>query len=57
MIHSPTRGDSTPDLILTSIPDKIENVMGFDDNLSTDHKLVICDINLKIQRKPKARSQ
>ena len=53
MVHFLTRGENTLDLILTNIPDKIKNVMGFDDILSTDLKLISFDINLKIQRKPK----
>ena len=36
MVYFPTRGENTLDLILTNIPDKIENVMGFDDILSTE---------------------
>ena len=53
MVDFPTRFENTLDLILTNIPDKIENLKGFDDVLPTDHKLISFEINLKIERKPK----
>ena len=51
LVNFPTRGENTLDLSLTNIPDKIQNVAGFDDVLETDHKLINFEINLKIQRK------
>ena len=53
LVNFPTRGENTLDLILTNIPDKIQNVAGFDDVLETDHKLIHFEINLKLQRKPR----
>ena len=50
---SPTRGENTLDLILTNLPGKFENAMGFDDVLFTDHEPISVDINFKNQRKPK----
>ena len=55
LVNFPTRGDNTLDLILTNTPHKVSNVQGFDDILNTDHKLVSFNINLKIQKKPKAK--
>ena len=52
LVNFPTRGENTLDLILTNIPDKIQNVTGFDDVLESDHKLISFKINLNIQRKP-----
>jgi hypothetical protein len=37
LVDFPTRGENTLDLILTNIPNKIQNVTGFDDVLTTDH--------------------
>jgi endonuclease/exonuclease/phosphatase family metal-dependent hydrolase len=54
LVDFPTRGENTLDLILTNIPNKIQNVTGFDDVLTTDHKLISFEINLKIQSKPRA---
>ena len=48
-------GENTLDLILTNIPDKIQNVAGFDDVLESDHKLINFEINLKIQRNPRIK--
>ena len=55
LVNFPTRGDNILDLILTNTPNKVSNVQGFDDILNTDHKLVSFNINLKIQKKPKAK--
>ena len=55
LVNSPTRGDNILDLILTNTPNIVSNVQGFDDILDTDHKLVSFNINLKIQKKPKAK--
>ena len=54
LVDFPTRGENTLDLILTNTPNKIQNVTGFDDVLTTDHKLISFEINLKIQSKPRA---
>ena len=43
------------DLVLTSIPQKICSVQGFDDILKTDHKVISFDINLKVEKKPKIK--
>jgi hypothetical protein len=40
MIDFPTQNNNVLDLILTSMPDKVTNLIGFDDILSTDHKLI-----------------
>ena len=55
LVNFSTRGDNTLDLILTNTPNKVSNVQGFDDILNADHKLVSFNINLKIQKKPKAK--
>ena len=41
MVDFPTR-NNVLDLILTNILDKVTGVYGFDDILSTDHKLKVC---------------
>jgi hypothetical protein len=55
MVDFPTRGNNILDLICTTIPDKVTNIIGFDDILSTDHKLISFDLNLRISRKPKIK--
>ena len=40
MVDFPTRGNNILDLIVTTIPEKVSNVIGFDNILSTDHKLI-----------------
>ena len=55
LIDFPTRNGNILDLLLTTIPEKISNINGFDDILSTDHKLVSFNINFKIRKKPKIK--
>ena len=55
MVDFPTRANNILDLVLTTIPEKIINLQGFDDILDTDHKLISFDINFKIQRKVKVK--
>ena len=55
LVGFPTRFENTVDLILTNIPEKIENLKGFDDVLPTDHKLISFEINLKIEKNQVAR--
>jgi hypothetical protein len=50
MIDFPTR-NNVLDLILTSMPDKVTNVIGFDDILSTDHKLISFVLNFNLRKK------
>ena len=51
LVDFPTRVNNTLDLLLTNIPDKIKNVYGFEDIISTDHTLISFDIDFKICRK------
>ena len=55
IINFSTRGNNILDLVLTSMPDKIVNVQGFDDIIDTDHKLISFDINFKIQKLTKVK--
>ena len=55
MVDFPTRGNNILDFIVTTIPEKVSNVIGFDDILSTDHKLISFELNLRIPRKPKIK--
>lgn len=55
LVNFPTRINNTLDLVLSNILDKVVNLQGFDDILSTDHKLISFNINLKIHRKPKVK--
>ena len=48
MVDFPTRGNNILDLICTTIPDKVTNIIGLGDILSTDHKLISFDLNLRI---------
>ena len=43
------------DLIVTTIPGKVSSVIGFEDILYTDHKLISFELNLRIPRKPKIK--
>ena len=51
-VHFPTRNNNILDLILTNIPDKIHNLHGFNDIISTDHKLIGLDLDLRVPKKP-----
>ena len=42
-------------MILTSIPQKIYNVHGFDDILKANRKVISFDINLNVEKKPKIK--
>ena len=55
LVNFPTRANNTLDLVLTNIPDKVNNMQGFDDILNTDHKLISFDLSLEIQKKPKVK--
>lgn len=48
IVDFPSRNDSILDLILTSIPDKITEIHGFDDILPTDNKLIKFVLNFYI---------
>lgn len=50
LIDFPTRKDVL-DLLLTNIPDKITNISGFEDIITTDHKLINFQINLQIPKR------
>ena len=50
MVDFPTRNNNVLDLILTNTPDKVTGVYGFDDILSTDHKLIKFVLNFKIPK-------
>ena len=52
LVNFPTRNNNILDLILTNIPDKIHNLHGYDDIISTDHKLIGFDLDLKVPKKP-----
>ena len=53
LIDFPTRGENILDLLLTTIPTKLRHIHGFDDIISTDHKLINFELDLKIPKKPK----
>ena len=57
LIDFPTRGSNILDLVLTTIPYKINNIAAFDSIIATDHKLIEFEINLKIpkQKQPTKR--
>ena len=55
MVDFPTRGINILDLIITTIPEEVSNVIGFDDTVVTDHKLISFELNLRISRKPKVK--
>ena len=52
VVDFPTREENTLDLILTTIPTRFRNIHGFDDIISTDHKLISFELDLKITKKP-----
>ena len=56
MIDFPKRNNNMLDLILTSIPEKISDIHGFDDILNTDHKLVSFVLDFNIPKKPKTQA-
>ena len=55
LVDFPTRCNNTLDLVLTNIPDKVINIQGFDDIITTDHTLISFDVDFKIIRKPKVK--
>lgn len=55
LIDFPTRINNILDLVLTNSPDKVMNIQGFHDTLSTDHLLISFELNLKINKKPKVK--
>ena len=55
MVDYPTRGINVLDLSVTTISETVSNVVGFDDTLVTDHKLISFKLNLRISRKPKVK--
>ena len=55
LVDFPTRINNTLDLLLTNIPEKVINVHGFEDIISTDHTLISFDVDFKICKKPKVK--
>ena len=52
MVNFSTRNKNVLDLVLTNIPNKVNDVHGFDDIISTDHKLISFNIDLRLHKKP-----
>lgn len=52
LVDFPTREDNTLDLILTTIPTRFRSIHGFDDIITTDHKLISFELDLKTTKKP-----
>ena len=52
LVNFPTRNKNILDLVLTNIPDKIHNLHGCDDIISTDHKLIGFNLDLRVPKKP-----
>ena len=53
LVDFPTREENTLDIILTYIPTiySLCNIYGFGDIISTDHKLISFELDLKITKK------
>ena len=52
MVNFSTRNKNVLDLVLTNIPNKVNDVHGFDDIISTDHKLISFNVDLRLHKKP-----
>ena len=55
LVDFPTRLNNTLDLLLTTIPNKVINMHGFEDVIDTDHTLVSFYLDLNIYKKPKIK--
>ena len=53
LIDFPTRDKNILDLILTTIPTKVQHIHGFDDIICTDHKLISFELDLKVPKRSK----
>ena len=53
LVDFPTRGKNILDLILTTIPTKVQHIHGFDDIICTDHKLISFELDLKVPKRLK----
>ena len=55
LVDFPTRGKSILDLILTTIPTKVQHIYGLDDIICTDHKLISFELDLKVPKRSKTK--
>ncbi|XP_068704053.1 uncharacterized protein [Montipora foliosa] len=55
LVDFPTRGKNILDLILTTIPTKVQHIHGFDDIICTDHKLISFELDLKVPKRLKTK--
>ncbi|XP_015748188.1 PREDICTED: uncharacterized protein LOC107327984 [Acropora digitifera] len=56
LVEFPTRGKKNIlDLILTTIPTKVQHIHGFDDIICTDHKLISFELDLKVPKRSKTK--
>ena len=55
LIDFPTRGKNILDLILNTIPTKVQHIHGFDDIICTDHKLISFELDLKVPKRSKTK--
>ena len=55
LVDFPTRGDDILDFVLTTFPSKFRHIHGFNDILSSDHKLIGFEIDFKIPKKQKIK--
>ncbi|XP_028417283.1 uncharacterized protein LOC114541681 [Dendronephthya gigantea] len=51
LVDFPTRISNTLDLILTNVPEKVKDVYGYDDVISTDHKLISFSMDFNTPKK------
>ena len=55
LVDFPTRGKNILDLILTTIPTKVQHIHGFEDIICTDHKLISFELDLKVPKRSKTK--
>ena len=54
LVDFPTRNENVLDLILSNAPEKVKEFHGFEDIISTDHKLISFTLDFNIPKKIKS---
>ena len=55
LVDFPTRNENVLDLILSNAPEKVKEFHGFEDIISTDHKLISFTLDFNIPKKNKVK--
>ena len=53
LVDFPTRNENVLHLILSNAPEKVKDIHGFEDIISTDHKLISFTLDFNIPKKKK----